>query len=738
MKADFFTSGTDVGSAHLSADTSCQEERVVGRGSPQRGLSPPHVRKSLSGIRWIPGIMVALAVFFLFSSEPLSRGTQFSLGISFILLSWIVSKKRTRFSHIVLILLAGFIGGRYFYWRITQTIYGSPLDLAASTFLVLMEIYAAVMTFFGFFVMIQPFRRKAVPIKDEISEYPSVDVYVPVYNETLDVIRPTILGAFRLDYPPSRLRVYILDDGHREEVHSLAKEMRVEYISRADNRGAKAGNLNHALKMTGGELIAVFDCDHVPLEGFLKKTVGFFIGRPKLAIVQTPHHFYSRDPFERNLGLDDKAPNESDLFYHVIQPGMDLWNSSYFCGSAGILRRSCLEAVGGFRTETVTEDAHTSLLLHAKGFESYYLDEELVSGLSPDTMRDLINQRIRWCRGMIQIFRLENPMLKKGLSWQQKLCYMNAIIYWIFSLPRIFFLIAPLLYIYFRIYSVHAGLFDLLIYLIPYLVISQGTSVLLYRSRRSLIWSIIYEIPLSFYLVIPAFVALFFPLRGRFNVTPKGTRNKTEKLDFYVALPAILLFLLNFGGIVLGVTQYVSHPGGHNMLLMNLFWTTLNTLLIGISLGAMIETRQIRNAPRIVTNENASMKIVFSDRTVHLRGSIKDLSMGGVSFEGRPENGVTPSMEAGQEGVLTVGEGSDFFSLPVEIVRSVGTNGIFFISARFRNLTIKQEGLLVNLVFKMAVRHPRRLLPIGMRPDRMMMGFVRKSLVQIQRFLDHL
>lgn len=167
---------------------------------------------------------------------------------------------------------------------------------------------------------------------------------------------------------------------------------------RPDNKHAKAGNLNHALGVTDSELIAIFDCDHVPVRSFLQMTVGWFLKDPKLALVQTPHHFFSPDPFERNLGSFRRRPNEGELFYGLIQDGNDMWNAAFFCGSCAVLRRTALESIGGFAVETVTEDAHTALRMHRQGWSSAYLSIPQAAGLATESLSAHIGQRIRWAR----------------------------------------------------------------------------------------------------------------------------------------------------------------------------------------------------------------------------------------------------------------------------------------------------------------------------------------------------
>ena len=170
--------------------------------------------------------------------------------------------------------------------------------------------------------------------------------------------------------------------------------MGCSYIAREGRDHAKAGNLNHALRQTSGELIAVFDTDHVPTSAFLRETVGFFENE-RVAIVQTPHHFYNPDIFQKNLRLETELKNEQALFFRILQPGRDAHNSAFFAGSSGLLRRGPLMEIGGFQTETITEDIHTSMLIHAKGYESRYLNKVLAAGLMPETFGGYIKQRTR-------------------------------------------------------------------------------------------------------------------------------------------------------------------------------------------------------------------------------------------------------------------------------------------------------------------------------------------------------
>lgn len=186
----------------------------------------------------------------------------------------------------------------------------------------------------------------------------------------------------------------------RATLTQLCAELGVNYLTRPRNEFAKAGNLNHGLAHSDGELIVVFDADHAPARSFLRETVGYFHQDPRLFLVQTPHFFINPDPVERSLGTWRRMPSENEMFYGVIQRGLDRWGGAFFCGSAAVLRREALMETDGFAHSSITEDCETALSLHARGWHSVYVDTPLIAGLQPETFASFIGQRSRWAQGM--------------------------------------------------------------------------------------------------------------------------------------------------------------------------------------------------------------------------------------------------------------------------------------------------------------------------------------------------
>src|SRR5262249_25052050 len=223
-------------------------------------------------------------------------------------------------------------------------------------------------------------RMRALP-EDQL---PSVDVFIPTYNEPIEVLEKTITGALCLDYP--NVKIWVLDDGRRQWLKAFSEAKGVGYLNRPDNAHAKAGNINHALTQTNGEFVAIFDADFVPQRNFLMRTIGFF-SEAEIGIVQIPHAFYNHDPMQTNLALRKTVPDAQRYFFDATMPSRDAWNAAFCCGSNSVTRRTALRAIGdAVPTEAITEDILTSIALLRKGYLTRYLCERLAFGLAPETV----------------------------------------------------------------------------------------------------------------------------------------------------------------------------------------------------------------------------------------------------------------------------------------------------------------------------------------------------------------
>jgi cellulose synthase (UDP-forming) len=545
--------------------------------------------------------VIVLTLLLMAASTPLSLGQQSVLLAFMWLLTLLVRQLPGYGPGVIMIVLSIVASSRYIWWRLTQTMDLNPgLESFFGFGLLAAEFYTWIIMVLGYIQNARPLRRKPVQLPHDRTLWPTVDVYVPSYNESLDVVKPTVLAALSIDWPDDKLKVYLLDDGRRPQFREFAASCGAGYLIRGDNAHAKAGNLNHALTITQGEFVAIFDCDHIPVRTFLTTTMGWFLRDKKCAMLQTPHHFFSPDPFERNLGTFRRVPNEGNLFYGLIQDGNDLWNATFFCGSCAVLRRGPLEEVGGIAVETVTEDAHTALKLHRRGYTTAYLRQVLAGGLATESLSGHIGQRIRWARGMAQIFRLDNPLMGRGLTLLQRLCYSNAMLHFFSGVPRLVFLTAPLAYLYFQFHIINAAAAAIALYAVPHLVQSNLANSHIQGRFRHSFWNEAYEAVLSWYIALPTTVALIAPRLGKFNVTAKGGLVEHEFFDWRISAPYLVLVVLNVVGALLALPRLLYWNSFEaDTVVINLIWTLFNLTLLGAVLGVAAETRQMRSAPRV-------------------------------------------------------------------------------------------------------------------------------------------
>jgi cellulose synthase (UDP-forming) len=556
---------------------------------------------------WLLNILLGLTAVlatYLVVTASLTETEQFIFGLFAFVSILVISKQSWGHARIVvMIVISILVTSRYMYWRITSTTdFVTPLDVFFGWGLVLAEIYTYFALLLGYLQTIMPLQRPSIPMSLDQKDWPIIDVMIPTYNESLSVVRTTILAAKAMDWPADKLRVHLLDDGRREEFRDYCNTVGVNYLTRDNNRHNKAGNLNAALKVTNGDYVLIFDCDHIPTRSYLQIAMGWFSKDPKLALVQSPHYLYSPDPFEKNLKIHNKVPNEGMLFYGLVQDGNDLWNASFFCGSCAILERKALMEVGGIAVETVTEDAHTALKLSRKGYNLAYLAIPQAAGLATESFSGHIIQRRRWARGMAQIFRIDNPLLGRGLSIFQRLCYTNAMLHFFYGLPRLVFLTAPLAYLIFGAEIFSASVFAVVIYAIPSIFIANITNSLIQGRFRHSFWNEVYETALSWYILFPVLLAMINPKFGAFNATAKGGTNKEDYVDWKSAIPIIILFLLNCTGIVAGVIRLTAGDVSDQIVAtigINLVWAVFNLIIISAAVNTALEARQVRKDTRL-------------------------------------------------------------------------------------------------------------------------------------------
>lgn len=422
----------------------------------------------------------------------------------------------------------------------------------------------------------------------------TVDIFIPTYNEPIEMLRRTLLAARDMKYPHE---TWLLDDGRRPEMAELAASLGVHYLARPDNKHAKAGNLNYAFARSRGQFIAIFDADHVPHNDFLLKTLGYF-NDGNVAFVQTPQDFYNLDSFQHRRSTEGRTVwTEQSLFFRVIMPGKDYWNAAFFCGSCAIARRAAIANIGGFATETITEDLHTSIRLHKKGYSSVYHAESLAFGLAPDTFEPYESQRVRWGQGAMQVWRLEGMLTARGLTWQQRLCYFASVLTYFDGWQKAFMYLLPSFVLVTGIVPVKTLDWSFLAYLLPWWLLSLWTCEELGRGyARS--WIIEQYNFLRYPGFVFATLTLFLNRKLKFRVTDKGGSRAIDNLRRMT--PHLAVILLAVAATLIGLIRYAHHAYmPSSAFIFNLIWVCgVTTVAIAATLFAVGRSKQERTAYR--------------------------------------------------------------------------------------------------------------------------------------------
>jgi cellulose synthase (UDP-forming) len=349
-----------------------------------------------------------------------------------------------------------------------------------------------------------------------------VAVLIPTYNESTEVLLPTVAAAVALR---PQHETWVLDDGNRPEVRRLADDLGAQYLARADHSHAKAGNLNHALGVVKADVVAVLDADHVPTRDFLLHTVGYF-DDPEVALVQTPQSFYNLESFEHEKHGEGHF-NEESVFYRVIGPAKNRWQAPFWCGTCALVRTEAVRSVGGVATESVTEDIHTTIRMYRQGWKGVYHNEVLANGLAPADAAAYLGQRNRWATGAMQVLRIENPLFGRGMSFGQRVAFLTTLFAWFDAWRMLAYMVIPVLVIFTATSPIAAPgyIFG------PFFAATLGLQFvalrLLARGHYPPILSMLFEV-LRMPAVLPATLTLLRRDVNRpFWVTPKGRSNRS-------------------------------------------------------------------------------------------------------------------------------------------------------------------------------------------------------------------
>jgi cellulose synthase (UDP-forming) len=416
---------------------------------------------------------------------------------------------------------------------------------------------------------------------------------IATYNEEEAILERTIIGAQSQDY--DNYRIFVLDDGRRDWLRDLCERRKVGYIARSNNVHAKAGNINNALRQLAneepGEFVAILDADFVLQPEFLSRALAPFRDE-EVGCVQTPQHFFNPDPLQHGFGAASTWPDEQRFFFDVLLASKDAWGVAFCCGTSSITRREALEQVGGFPTESVTEDMLLSLKLKEAGWKTVYLNERLSMGLAPEGVSEYITQRGRWCLGFMQIARSRWGVLGSAtLPALDRISLFDAFLYWGASFPfRVLCLIAPIMYGLTGLAVINADAQSVLDHYAPSICTPVVVLAWITRGRVMPIVTDAAQLLVCVDAMKAAAFGLIKPKGHRFKVTAKGGERDRLNVQWRLILQFLLpLLLATIGAVAYGTFDVFSPAYGNRNAPVWLFWSYYNAIVIAVTIFTCIE-----------------------------------------------------------------------------------------------------------------------------------------------------
>ena len=540
-----------------------------------------------------------------------------------------------------LALLALSVSVAYLVWRAGWTV---AVDVWwVSLPLLVMEIHAAIGLALFTFSLWDVDRRPTV--RDVTATDARIAVLIPTYNEGIEVLMPTVAAAIAMRVSHE---TWVLDDGDRPAVADLARTLGAHYLARPSHEHAKAGNVNHALRFVDAQFVAILDADHVASPDFLVHTLGYF-DDPGIALVQTPQEFYNVDSFEHEAGGVPRSTgdagrvdrfHEQALFYRVLQPGKNRWGGAFWCGTGAVIRTSALAEVGGVATETITEDIHTTIRLHRRGWRTIYHNEVLARGLAASDAATYQLQRHRWGTGAMQVLRTENPLFVSGLRLRQRLAYAATLLGWFDAWRSLGYLVLPIIVIASGAVPIRAEPLTFGIAFGANFVLGQLALRALSRGCHRPILSVLFE----FVRMTPNLLAtttLLTDRRAAFKVTPKG-RTAEGRQPTHVPRPLTAVLLLS----VLAGAWYTLTLLGATPVVYTIPWAVhaaVAWMLVNVGL-VWLAIRRIR-ADKYAPERRSSVRFEtdLAARVDGIEAWVRDLSLTGARVEVPPGVNLAPA-----------------------------------------------------------------------------------------------
>ncbi len=619
----------------------------------------------------------------------------------------ILGKRSSSFWRSSICLVCAITVVSYLLWRLHYILYGRELSTFESTLTKLLFVFELInfVDFFIFLLSMSRFRDRSSEADRALEklralpsdQWPRVDIFVATYNEEWEILEKTILAVKLLDYPHKQ--GFILDDGKRDWLRDKCAQIGFGYIRRPGNAHKKPGNHNFALTQTSAPFIAMFDADFIPMPNFLLRTVGLLLDNPGWGILQTPQTFYNYDPMRSNLRLQSSLPDDTAMFFTVMEPCRDAWGCAFYVGSSALIRRQALEDIGGVVMGYDTEDQITSIAMLQSGYQTGFLNESLSTGLAPESLKALFDQRKRWARGSVQILFSKHGPFGPSLTLLQRLMFSQF--FWLigFVAPIVYALIPTLMWLFrIRLFPYMPPAEVLLVPIFLFCCINL-TIWWLANGKWLPLVSPALQLLISLQ-ILPVIMATLIkpfgkPLLDFVHVTPKGKdAHGNERINWSALRWLLAIIVCTAGGIAIYLLddyKYANHPVE---LMTIFFWTAVNLIIAAIAVLGCISPSYRRSEERFPIE----IAVTVATSGGPVSGRTRDISLNGCLL--------------GFSEPVALGDGpihirlDELGEITGRIVRQIGTKEL---AIEFQGMSKSTQTALFSRIFLNPDNHCRHL-----------------------------
>ncbi|GAB3727210.1 glycosyltransferase [Spirosoma lituiforme] len=422
--------------------------------------------------------------------------------------------------------------------------------------------------------------RVAPPVPPALTRTWSVDVlttYCP--GEPHEMVINTLEAIGRITYPHT---TYLCDEANDPYLKQVCDQLGVVHVTRTDKTDAKAGNINNALRQATGEICLVMDPDHVPVPNFLDHVLPYF-DKPDVGFVQCVQGYYNQKESIVAFG----AAEQTYSFYGPMMTCMGDYGTAQAIGANCTFRRSALDSIGG-HANGLSEDMHTAMKLHAKGWQSVYVPLTLSYGLVPATLPAYYKQQLKWSRGTFELLVTTLPRVFGKLNWRQKLHYTTLPLYYLLGTVQLFDLLIPILSLLTMLLPLQLDLLRFATVYVPLLL--TGFLIRQYAQR----W-LIERHEAGFHLVggilasgtwwvyLLGLIYTIFRVKVPYIPTPKDDRPRN---NFWLILPNLFFVLATLGAIGYSIFWYGRFALYNIYFQMMLVFGLLNIVILSLNIVA--------------------------------------------------------------------------------------------------------------------------------------------------------